>query len=109
MREIAPKRPDRNEDAMKRILIIGIGAGDPDYITMQAVKALNQADVFFIMDKGTEKAKLIELRKEICRRHIQGNDYRFVDAASPEWERQAEAYLPTVGELNRNKQAIFEH
>ena len=51
--------------AMKKILIIGIGAGDPDYVTMQAVNALNQVDVFFIMEKGPSKAKLIELRKEI--------------------------------------------
>ena len=40
---------------MKRILIIGIGAGNPDYITMQAVKALNRTDVFFLMDKGQSK------------------------------------------------------
>src|ERR1700709_1149074 len=53
---------------MKKILIIGIGAGDPDYVTMQAVNALNQVDVFFLMDKGESKAELIELRKEICRR-----------------------------------------
>ena len=26
---------------MKDILIIGIGAGDPDYLTTQAIKALN--------------------------------------------------------------------
>src|SRR6202034_3293993 len=65
---------------MKKILIIGIGAGDPEYITMQAVNALNEADVFFIMDKGPGKAKLIELRKEICRRYIRGDDHRFVDA-----------------------------
>jgi len=37
---------------MKRILIIGIGAGNPDYVTMQAVNALNEVDVFFVMDKG---------------------------------------------------------
>ena len=54
---------------MKKILIIGIGAGDPEYITMQAVNALNEVDVFFIMDKGPAKTKLIELRKEICRRY----------------------------------------
>ena len=58
---------------MKKILIIGIGAGDPEYITMQAVNALNEVDVFFIMDKGPAKTKLIELRKEICRRYIRGN------------------------------------
>ena len=45
---------------MKKILIIGIGAGNPDYVTMQAVNALNQVDVFFIMDKGPSKAKLLD-------------------------------------------------
>ena len=40
---------------MKKILIIGIGAGDPDYITVQGIKALNRADVFFLMDKGPAK------------------------------------------------------
>ena len=59
---------------MKKILIIGIGAGDPDYVTMQAVNALNRVDVFFMMDKGPAKAKLIELRKEICRRYIKRDD-----------------------------------
>jgi precorrin-6A synthase len=93
---------------MKKILIIGIGAGNPDYVTMQAVNALNQVDVFFIMDKGPSKTKLIELRKEICRRYIRGNDHRFVDATSPGWARDAEDYLATVDNLNRDKQALFE-
>jgi len=93
---------------MKKILIIGIGAGDPGYVTMQAVEALNQTDVFFIMDKGPSKAKLIELRKEICRRYIRGNDHRFVDATSPEWARDTEDYFSTVDDLNRDKQALFE-
>jgi len=93
---------------MKRILIIGIGAGDPDYITMQAVKALNQVDVFFIMDKGASKSKLVELRKEICRRYIEGSDYRFVEGTSPEWERGAADYGATVDDLNRRKQSEFE-
>ncbi len=42
---------------MKRILIIGIGAGNPDYVTIQAVNALNEVDVFFVMDKGIAKEK----------------------------------------------------
>jgi len=40
---------------MKKLLVIGVGAGNPDYITMQAVKALNRVDVFFLMDKGPEQ------------------------------------------------------
>jgi precorrin-6A synthase len=93
---------------MKKILIIGIGAGDPNYVTMQAVDALNRTDVFFIMDKGPSKTKLIELRKEICRRYIKGNNHRFVDATSPEWARDTQDYLSTVDGLNRDKQALFE-
>ena len=53
----------REYPAMKTILIIGIGAGDPEYVTMQAVNALNRVDVFFIIEKGASKAKLIELRE----------------------------------------------
>ncbi|HEX6841119.1 MAG TPA: SAM-dependent methyltransferase [Stellaceae bacterium] len=53
---------------MKRILIIGIGAGNPDYVTMQAVSALNEVDVFFILDKGAGKAGLTEFRRQICTR-----------------------------------------
>jgi precorrin-6A synthase len=93
---------------MKRILIIGIGAGNPEYVTIQAVNALNQVDVFFIMDKGAGKAKLVELRKEICRRYIEGNDYRFVEADSPAWSRNSDDYRSTIDSLNRDKQAEFE-
>ena len=41
---------------MRRLLIIGIGAGDPEYLTIQAIKALNRVNVFFVVDKGDEKA-----------------------------------------------------
>ncbi|PZP79407.1 MAG: precorrin-6A synthase (deacetylating), partial [Ectopseudomonas oleovorans] len=29
---------------MKTLLLVGIGAGDPDYITYQAIKALRRSD-----------------------------------------------------------------
>jgi precorrin-6A synthase len=93
---------------MKKILIIGIGAGNPEYVTIQAVNALNQVDVFFILDKGASKEKLVEFRHELCRRYIKGRNYRFVDAASPEWERHRADYNATIANLNREKQAIFE-
>ena len=93
---------------MKRILIIGIGAGNPDYVTIQAVNALNEVDVFFVMEKGIAKEKLIALRKEICRRFIKGNDYRFAEASSPERVRDAANYRASVETLNDDKQIIFE-
>ncbi|WPN28021.1 precorrin-6A synthase (deacetylating) [Pseudomonas sp. P5_109] len=93
---------------MKKLLVIGIGAGNPDYITMQAVKALNQVDVFFLMDKGESKDKLIDLRREICERYISDPDYRFVEAHSPERERGEVDYRTSVDDLNLAKQQIFE-
>ena len=39
---------------MKKLLVIGIGAGNPDYITMQAVKALNQVCLLYTSDAADE-------------------------------------------------------
>ncbi len=63
--------------------MIGIGAGDPDYVTAQAVAALNDTQVFFAMDKGDTKDDLIELRRQICQRFIREPGYRFVELPDP--------------------------
>lgn len=93
---------------MKKLSVIGIGAGDPDYLTIQAVKALNRVDVFFLMDKGPAKQTLVDLRREICQRYIVDRTYRFVEAYSPERQRGDVDYAASVEDLNRAKQATFE-
>lgn len=93
---------------MKTILIIGIGAGDPDYLTVQAINALNRADLFFLMDKGNAKEKLIALRKTICDRFIKGRSYRFVEDQCPERVRGVADYRGSVVDLNDDKQQVFE-
>ena len=92
---------------MKKILVIGIGAGDPDQVTMQAVDALNRVDVFFVMDKGPEKQKLAALRRTICQRYITHDRYRMVEATSPDWARDGADYDAVVADLNRDKTALF--
>ncbi|KUI24098.1 precorrin 6A synthase [Mycobacterium sp. IS-1742] len=67
----------------RRIHVIGIGAGDPDYVTAQAVAALNDTDVFFAMDKGDTKDDLVALRRLICERFITEPGYRFVEMPDP--------------------------
>lgn len=70
--------------------MIGIGAGDPDQLTLQAVKALNRVDVFFLLDKGEAKADLIGLRHAILAEHIaEGREYRLVEARDPDRDRTA--------------------
>jgi precorrin-6A synthase len=69
----------------RHIHVIGIGAGDPDYMTVQAIEALNDTQVFFAMDKGLNskgaKSDLVALRREICARFIREPGYRFVELA----------------------------
>src|SRR5204863_10050078 len=55
---------------MRRLSIIGIGAGNPDHITVQAIKALGSVDVIFLIGKGNDKEDLAQLRKDICARYI---------------------------------------
>jgi precorrin-6A synthase len=82
---------------MRKLLVIGIGVGDPDHMTMQAIKALNQVDVFFIPDKGAEKAALRDLRTTICERFIDNADYRSVDVDIPQRASEGD-YLAGVDE-----------
>ena len=79
---------------MRRLLIIGIGAGDPEQVTVQAIKALNRADVFFVVDKGDVKKDLMMARQEICERYIENGSYRIVGIPEPERDRTAPAYRP---------------
>jgi precorrin-6A synthase len=67
----------------RQIHVIGIGAGDPDYMTVQAIESLNETQVFFAMDKGEAKSDLVELRREICTRFIREPGYRFVELPDP--------------------------
>jgi precorrin-6A synthase len=67
----------------RHIHVIGVGAGDPDYLTVQAIEALNDTQVFFAMDKGEAKSDLVALRREICARFIRQPGYRFVELPDP--------------------------
>ncbi|MGO9385292.1 MAG: precorrin-6A synthase (deacetylating) [Mycobacterium sp.] len=67
----------------RHIHVIGIGAGDPDYLTVQAIAALNDTQVFFAMDKGEAKSDLVALRRQICERYIREPGYRFVELPDP--------------------------
>lgn len=68
---------------MKTILIVGIGTGNPEHLTVQAINALNRADVLFIPDKGAGKADLAALRRDIVARYVTNPASRTVEYAVP--------------------------
>ena len=51
---------------MLELVLVGIGTGNPDHLTLQAIKALNSADLIMIPRKGADKADLADLRQQIC-------------------------------------------
>ncbi len=67
---------------MKRLLLIGIGSGDPDHVTVQAVHALNAFDVLFVVTKDGA-GELVALRREIVARHRTAGPYRTVELHDP--------------------------
>jgi precorrin-6A synthase len=81
-------------------LVIGIGSGNFDHLTREAVAALNRVDVFMVADKGAAKQDLVELREDVCRALITHDHYRFVEVPDPERgpdrERDATEYQAGV-------------
>ncbi|MFC4603381.1 precorrin-6A synthase (deacetylating) [Rhodococcus kronopolitis] len=92
---------------MRELLVIGIGAGDPDQVTIQAVKAMNRADVFFVIGKGDEKQDLVDLRMGILDEHMSG-PYRVVDIADPPRDRTPSDYEGVVDDWHDRRAAVFE-
>ncbi|SME95768.1 precorrin-6A synthase (deacetylating) [Streptomyces sp. Amel2xC10] len=94
---------------MRKIHVIGIGAGDPDQLTLQAVKAMRSTDVFFVLDKGEVKSDLTRLRTDMLAAHLPEGGYRVVEARDPERDRRADgaAYSPAVGDWRSARADIF--
>ena len=55
---------------MIELTLIGIGTGNPDHVTIEAIKAMNAAELILIPLKGEGKADLAGLRQEICRSFV---------------------------------------
>ena len=92
----------------RKVIVIGIGAGNPDYVTVQAINALNQVSVFFIPNKGTGKAALARLRREICERYIRGREYRMVDFDTPDRKKPSSDYSQGIEAWRDEVEQVYE-
>ena len=92
---------------MRKILIIGVGAGHPEHITIQAIKAINRADVIFIADKGPEKDELAQFRREICAQYAPQKQLRTVPIPDPERDRNPADYHAAVGKWHDQRAQIY--
>ena len=90
----------------RHIHVIGIGAGDPDYMTVQAIRALNGTQVFFAMDKGEAKSDLVGLRREVCARFIREPGYRFVELPDPKRSTDTD-YREAVSDWHASRARVW--
>ncbi|WP_048645641.1 precorrin-6A synthase (deacetylating) [Nitratireductor soli] len=68
---------------MRTLSVIGIGAGNPEHMTVQGINALNRANVILIPRKGEAKEDLADLRRAICERFLGNKNTRIVEFDLP--------------------------
>ncbi|HKO91250.1 MAG TPA: precorrin-6A synthase (deacetylating) [Polyangiaceae bacterium] len=91
---------------MRKLLAIGIGTGSPEQLTEQAIQALRRAEVVFVLNKGSERADLTSVRREICERYI-GREYRWVELQDSARDPKA-SYLEGVERWHEERLLAYE-
>lgn len=101
---------------MTTLHLIGIGTGNPDHLTLQAIKALNAADLVMIPQKGEGKADLADLRRAICAEvitnpavRIAGFDLPVRDAQNPSYAKGVDDWHDAIAEVWRRTIAAHGH
>lgn len=91
---------------MIELILVGIGTGNPDHLTLQAIKALNSAELVMIPRKGESKADLAELRRSICADVLTNPATRLVefdlpvrDAANPTYRTGVDDWHDAIAEV----------
>ncbi|MDI5984179.1 precorrin-6A synthase (deacetylating) [Halomonas sp. M4R5S39] len=81
---------------MIRLSLIGIGTGNPEHVTLAAVRALNEADLILLPRKGEAKSDLVDLRRLLCRNLLNDSSRtRVVEFDLPQRDARAD-YLGAV-------------
>jgi precorrin-6A synthase len=92
---------------VRKIYVIGIGAGDPDHLTLQAAKAIGRTDVFFLLDKGEEKESMIELRRRLMKAYGRPSR-RIAEGRDPDRDRKPADYEGTIADWRSRRSAVTE-
>ena len=86
--------------------LIGIGTGNLDHLTRQAILALNAADLVLIPRKGDSKADLADLRRAICAEVITNPAARIAefdlpirDATNPDYAQGVEDWHDAIAHV----------
>ena len=66
-----------------KIYLIGIGTGNLNHLTLEAVKTLNNVDLILIPKKSSDTIDLLNIRLEICKTLITHSKYNITEFQIP--------------------------
>jgi precorrin-6A synthase len=92
---------------VRTVSVVGIGSGNPEHVTVQAINELNAADVVFMLDKGEDRESLADVRAQICERYA-GDGCRIVSASDAQRDRDAAQYATAVEDWRARRAEIYE-
>lgn len=91
---------------MIELTLVGIGTGNPRHLTLEAIEALNTADLILIPRKGAGKDDLAGLRRAICDRvltrpvpRLHEFDLPQRDAANPDYHAGVEDWHDAIARV----------
>ncbi|WP_426239641.1 precorrin-6A synthase (deacetylating) [Pararhizobium sp. DWP1-1-3] len=93
---------------MRNVLIVGIGAGNPEHMTVQAINAVNKAGVLFIPTKGDAKVQLADIRRDIVSRYVSNPNSRVVEFAVPVRQVADRSYQRSVDDWHAAIASAYE-
>lgn len=93
---------------MIELTLIGIGTGNPDHVTAEAVAAMNAADLILVPLKGEDKADLAGLRLAICDALVTNPATRIETFDLPVRDPATPAYLDRVADWHDAIASVWE-
>jgi precorrin-6A synthase len=90
---------------MRRVLAVGVGAGDPAQITVEAIEALRGADVLFELARGITDLTLA--RRALIDRHLGPAAPPVVAVSEPQRDRRAADYAAAVVDWRARRAAVW--
>ncbi|SMX34834.1 precorrin-6A synthase (deacetylating) [Actibacterium lipolyticum] len=94
---------------MIELLLVGIGTGNPQHLTLQAIQALNSADLILIPRKGENKSDLVELRRAICADVLTNPTTRIHDFDLPKRDAENPDYRGGVDDWHDEIAAVWSN
>ncbi len=92
---------------MLTLSLIGIGCGDPEQLTLAAIRAINSADLILIPRKGPVKSDLADLRRSICSQVLSNDRTSIVEFDLPVRDSAEADYRKGVDEWHDAIAAIW--